>query len=89
MSANCSRFVQNAWKKDLCSNCFKSKEEHANLHPVVKLVPLPSPNVEPAKSIMKTVKKSTKKRKVSFPKELSEVSLFFMDFFTDLAAKRL
>lgn len=24
----CRRFSQNAWKKDLCSNCFKSKEEH-------------------------------------------------------------
>ncbi|XP_065216015.1 uncharacterized protein LOC135842467 isoform X2 [Planococcus citri] len=25
----CQRFIQNAWKKDLCSNCFKSKEDHA------------------------------------------------------------
>jgi hypothetical protein len=28
MAALCHHFVQNAWKKDLCSNCFKSKEEH-------------------------------------------------------------
>ena len=24
----CSAFVENAWKKDLCSNCFKGQEEH-------------------------------------------------------------
>ncbi|XP_076048513.1 uncharacterized protein LOC143029629 isoform X2 [Oratosquilla oratoria] len=28
MSAICQTFVQNAWRKDLCSNCFKSKDEH-------------------------------------------------------------
>ncbi|KAH8369110.1 hypothetical protein KR009_001548 [Drosophila setifemur] len=27
-SSICSHFTQNAWKKDLCSNCFKSKDEH-------------------------------------------------------------
>jgi hypothetical protein len=32
MAALCHHFVQNAWKKDLCSNCFKSKEEHSS-HP--------------------------------------------------------
>ncbi|KAJ8898259.1 hypothetical protein PR048_003619 [Dryococelus australis] len=28
MAGRCHHFVQNTWKKDLCSNCFKSKEEH-------------------------------------------------------------
>lgn len=28
MSTQCNRFVQNAWKKELCSNCFKPREEH-------------------------------------------------------------
>ncbi|XP_066250859.1 uncharacterized protein [Euwallacea similis] len=28
-SAICHNFVQNAWKKELCSNCFKSKDEHS------------------------------------------------------------
>ncbi|KAI5706842.1 hypothetical protein M8J75_011852 [Diaphorina citri] len=28
-SNTCPRFIRNAWKKDLCSNCFKPKEEHA------------------------------------------------------------
>jgi len=27
-SAICPKFSQNAWRKDLCSNCFKSKEDH-------------------------------------------------------------
>ncbi|KAH8292310.1 hypothetical protein KR054_008260 [Drosophila jambulina] len=27
-SSICAHFTQNAWKKDLCSNCFKSKDEH-------------------------------------------------------------
>ncbi|XP_076356707.1 uncharacterized protein LOC143249957 [Tachypleus tridentatus] len=28
MSAICQNFVQNTWKKDLCSNCFKSLADH-------------------------------------------------------------
>lgn len=28
MSLICQNFVQNAWKKDLCSNCFKSLSDH-------------------------------------------------------------
>lgn len=27
-AAQCDNFIGNAWKKDLCLNCFKSKEEH-------------------------------------------------------------
>lgn len=77
--SQCPRFVQNAWKKDLCSNCFKSKEEHAAVLQTVKSIPttpikLPAP---PAKSIIKaslpSVKKASKKKSVNFPKEVSEV----------------
>ena len=28
MPVICSKFVENAWKKDLCSNCFKGLEDH-------------------------------------------------------------
>ena len=28
MPPTCQAFVENAWKKDLCANCFKSLEEH-------------------------------------------------------------
>lgn len=26
--SQCTRFVQNAWKKNFCSNCYKTREEH-------------------------------------------------------------
>jgi hypothetical protein len=29
MSAACSDFTQNAWRKDLCSNCQRSRGEHS------------------------------------------------------------
>ena len=28
VTSTCPAFVENAWKKDLCSNCFKGQEEH-------------------------------------------------------------
>lgn len=76
--AQCPRFVQNAWKKDLCSNCFKSKEEHAAVLQTVKPVPTTPVKVEapPAKSIIKVnfpTSKKSKKKSVNFPKEVSEV----------------
>lgn len=78
--AQCPRFVQNAWKKDLCSNCFKSKEEHAAVLKTVKVIPTSPLKVTlaaPAKSIIKVsfppTKKSSKKKSVNFPKEVSEV----------------
>lgn len=76
--AQCPRFVQNAWKKDLCSNCFKSKEEHAVVLQTVKSIPTTPPRAQPpsAKSIIKVVfpsSKKSKKKSVNFPKEVSEV----------------
>ncbi|XP_067139178.1 uncharacterized protein [Centruroides vittatus] len=32
MSVICQNFVQNAWKKDLCSNCFKSFDDHTSMN---------------------------------------------------------
>ncbi|KAJ8686935.1 hypothetical protein QAD02_022729 [Eretmocerus hayati] len=29
-TTHCRQFVQNAWKKELCSNCFKPREEHVS-----------------------------------------------------------
>jgi hypothetical protein len=37
-SVICQNFAQNAWRKDLCSNCFKSKDEHG-LSPDVEQQP--------------------------------------------------
>lgn len=72
-SSVCSRFVHNAWKKDFCSNCFKSKEEHKVLKASSKQ-PLKQhqPDATPSKSSIKNGAKK-KKYKVSFPKEVSEV----------------
>jgi len=47
MSTQCNRFVQNAWKKELCSNCFKPKEEHAPTDDILRL------NVEKASTNLK------------------------------------
>lgn len=69
MSAICQNFVQNAWKKELCSNCFKSKDEHLHLN---KLKPLPSADNKPVESIIKT-NKIKPKRSVCFTNQLSEI----------------
>lgn len=78
MTTICQRFSQNAWKKDLCSNCFKSKEEHKNLTNGNKSRKLPPSTAlssvgNPPKGIMKTRTKKSKSGKVSFPKELTKV----------------
>nr|XP_050844585.1 uncharacterized protein LOC127061574 isoform X2 [Vespula vulgaris] len=81
MSAQCNRFVQNAWKKELCSNCFKPREEHTSNEDALRF------NIEKASSNLKAdsfklqsilrVKESTqkdqRKKNVAFPESLTEV----------------
>lgn len=67
-SVICQNFVQNAWKKELCSNCFKSRNEHQE-RTTFKPLPLFSRRIE---GIIKSGKK-TKHRSVRFPNQLSEV----------------
>lgn len=69
MSAICQNFVQNAWKKELCSNCFKSKDEHTLL---AKVKPIALNLNKTVESIIKT-KKPKPKRSVCFTSELSKV----------------
>ncbi|GAB0099695.1 uncharacterized protein DMENIID0001_155820 [Sergentomyia squamirostris] len=80
-SSTCPSFVQNAWKKDLCSNCFKSKDEHV-APPKMRAIKLPPANGSPPKGIIRSLggKRSSKKNKVSFPKELSQVIGFGGDW---------
>lgn len=75
MSTICPRFAQNAWKKDLCSNCFKSKEEHKSVtaEPKLHKTPIVIKNIIPPKGIMKSRTKKSRKASVTFPKELIEV----------------
>ncbi|XP_059619247.1 uncharacterized protein LOC132263481 [Phlebotomus argentipes] len=87
-SVSCPCFVQNAWKKDLCSNCFKSKDEHVSLTKSIKIPPM---RQAPPKGIMRSGGKR-KKNKVSFPKELSQVIGFggdWIDSDTDSDAETL
>lgn len=69
MSAICQNFVQNAWKKDLCSNCFKSKDEHSLTRPK----PVAIVSSERVESIIKANTKSKTKLNVVFTKELIEI----------------
>ncbi|XP_044755946.1 uncharacterized protein LOC123314706 [Coccinella septempunctata] len=69
-SVICQNFVQNAWKKELCSNCFKSRNEHQER---VAFKPLPrlSRKIE---GIIKSGKKTKlSHRSVRFPSQLTEV----------------
>lgn len=69
-SAICQNFVQNAWKKELCSNCFKSKDEHQE-KPKPKPVQIVSS--DKVEGIIKNGKRSKSKQSVCFDKELTEV----------------
>lgn len=69
MSAICQNFVQNAWKKELCSNCFKSKDEHTLL---AKVKPLALNLNKAVEGIIKS-NKPKPKRSVCFTNELSEI----------------
>ncbi|KAJ6646522.1 hypothetical protein Bhyg_01734 [Pseudolycoriella hygida] len=73
MSTICPRFAQNAWKKDLCSNCFKSKEEHKILNGDIRPLKLPLKQIDPPKGIMKSQAPKLSKGNVTFPKELTQV----------------
>ncbi|XP_018374482.1 PREDICTED: uncharacterized protein LOC108768529 isoform X1 [Trachymyrmex cornetzi] len=91
MSTQCNRFVQNAWKKELCSNCFKPKEEHALADDVLRL------NVEKASTNLKidhlqlqsilrdktVCRKDQRKKNVGFPESLTEVIGYGGDDFSD------
>ncbi|XP_025201211.1 verprolin [Melanaphis sacchari] len=62
----CPRFKQNAWKKELCSNCFRPKEEHPEKPKRVHVDYKPLPEISPAQSILKVNGSCDKSRKVSF-----------------------
>lgn len=81
MSPVCHNFVQNAWKKDLCSNCFKSREEHQKIEQKTeggKYLATPFQNrgtffKKSPSGILKIHSKGKAKRNVSFPEEVSSV----------------
>ncbi|GAB1865238.1 Serine-rich adhesin for platelets [Camponotus japonicus] len=91
MSTQCNRFVQNAWKKELCSNCFKPREEHAATDDILRL------NVEKASTNLKIghlqlqsilrskaiCRKDQRKKNVGFPESLTEIIGYGGDDFSD------
>ncbi|XP_039282381.1 LOW QUALITY PROTEIN: uncharacterized protein LOC111056196 [Nilaparvata lugens] len=87
----CPRFAQNAWKKDLCSHCFKSKEEHSeeakhSRGRFAALYPVRTPITpdKPPQSILKTdSSKKSASRNVKFPEEESKVIGYGGEEFSD------
>lgn len=95
MSPICQNFVQNAWKKELCSNCFKSKTEHVTIK-------INKQTDETRRSIESIIKKNKTKPKhtVSFTNDLTEVIGFggedwseseedFIDNFDDIRTEQV
>ncbi|KAM3960091.1 uncharacterized protein ACR2FA_005892 [Aphomia sociella] len=91
MSPVCHNFVQNAWKKDFCSNCFKSREEHVKTDKVPegsKYIATPFQNrstyfKKTPPSILKIHPKKKGKRNVRFPEEVCSVIGFGGDDWSD------
>ncbi|XP_044009034.1 uncharacterized protein LOC122852949 isoform X2 [Aphidius gifuensis] len=75
MSKDCKYFVQHAWKKDLCANCFESREEH--LKRIAKTKPYVVKDVKNIQGILREhqrqEKKYKKKNNVKFPETLAEI----------------
>lgn len=91
MSPVCHSFVQNAWKKDFCSNCFKSREEHEKKDRATegsKYLATPFQNrstffKKTPPSILKIHPKKKNKRNVNFPEEVCSVIGFGGDGWSD------
>lgn len=91
MSPVCHSFVQNAWKKEFCSNCFKSREEHVKHERQTdgsKYLATPFQNrgtffKKTPPSILKVHPKKKNKRNVRFPEEVCKVIGFGGDDWSD------
>ncbi|XP_045498872.1 uncharacterized protein LOC123696611 isoform X2 [Colias croceus] len=91
MSPVCHNFVQNAWKKDFCSNCFKSREEHVKQDKTSdgsKYLATPFQNrstffKKTPPSILKVHSKKKSKRNVRFPEEVCSVIGYGGDDWSD------
>ncbi|CAH2982415.1 unnamed protein product [Chilo suppressalis] len=91
MSPVCHNFVQNAWKKDFCSNCFKSREEHVKHEKTSegsKYLATPFQNrstffKKTPQSILKIQSKKKNKRNVRFPEEVCSVIGYGGDDWSD------
>ncbi|XP_033190919.2 uncharacterized protein LOC117157194 isoform X2 [Bombus vancouverensis nearcticus] len=81
MSTQCNRFVQNAWKKELCSNCFKPREEHTlpeetfrlNIGKALNYVKTDNVKIQSILRGKAVSQKDQKKKSVAFTERLTEV----------------
>ncbi|XP_015113451.1 uncharacterized protein LOC107038709 isoform X2 [Diachasma alloeum] len=77
MSKECRYFVQHAWKKELCANCFESRQDHQRSAPCTK--PLIAREVKNVQGILRGLRTTAvtgsrrKKNRVAFPEELTRV----------------
>lgn len=93
MSSVCQGFVQNAWKKDFCSNCFKSKDEHTEngthkssyfSSPFQSKSNFLSKSIKSSpSSILKLSSKKKHKRVVSFSQDVCQVIGYGGDMWSD------
>ncbi|CAG9132648.1 unnamed protein product [Plutella xylostella] len=89
MSPVCHNFVQNAWKKDFCSNCFKSREEHSKNQDreggKFSAISFPTPFIKKSSNsgILKVHPAKKAKRNVRFPEEVSKVIGYGGDDWSD------
>lgn len=93
MSPVCHNFVQNAWKKDFCSNCFKSRDEHVKQDKApegskfmvasLQTKNIPHKTTKSPTGILKVSTKKKLKRNVRFPEEVCSVIGFGGDGWSD------
>ncbi|XP_012281505.1 uncharacterized protein LOC105700329 isoform X2 [Orussus abietinus] len=88
MSAQCSRFVENAWKRELCSNCFKSREEHvdhvdSSRSTSGKVPPTSKTVCKKLQSILKPKTSIRGKKRVAFPECLTQIIGYGGEDFSD------
>ncbi|GBP87502.1 hypothetical protein EVAR_57309_1 [Eumeta japonica] len=93
MSAVCHNFVQNAWKKDFCSNCFKSRDDHMKQEKTSESSKYLATSFQNRNSLFKNCKtppgilklnsKKKSKRNVRFPEEVCSVIGYGGDDWSD------
>ncbi|XP_011296876.1 uncharacterized protein [Fopius arisanus] len=87
MSKECRYFVQHAWKKDLCANCFESRQDHQRSAPCTK--PFIAREVKNIQGILRGLRTTAvtgsrrKKNRVAFPEELTRVIGYGGDDYSD------
>ncbi|XP_063982368.1 uncharacterized protein LOC135165194 isoform X2 [Diachasmimorpha longicaudata] len=87
MSKECRYFVQHAWKKELCANCFESRQDHQRSAPCTK--PLIAREIKNVQGILRGLRTTAvtgsrrQKNHVVFPEELTKIIGYGGDDYSD------